>query len=44
VESDAEVEELVASAAGAGTAKPWEDMDDDELKELLLCFEGHCCG
>jgi hypothetical protein len=40
VEIDAEIEELVMSVAGAETAKPWEDMAEDEVKELLLCFDG----
>jgi hypothetical protein len=40
VEINAEVEKLVASAADAGTAKPWKDMVDDEVEELLLCFYG----
>nr|TKW22774.1 hypothetical protein SEVIR_4G250200v2 [Setaria viridis] len=35
VEIDAEVEELVAAAAAAEVAEPWEEMGDEEVEELV---------
>jgi heat shock transcription factor len=43
VEIDAEVEQLVAAAAAAKAAEPWEEMGDEEVEELVQKIDG-CLG